>query len=100
MITLYQYPGGDGIGSISPPCLRVDLALRLLNVEFRRKDVRRPTSVAQLSGTGRLPMLDLDGERFVESTRILDELERRYEVPWRVEDPVERASLRAWEYAF
>jgi len=100
LITLYQYPGGDGIGSISPPCLRVDLALRLLGVEFRRKDVRRPNTVAKLSGTGRLPLLDLDGDRFVESTRILDELERRHDVPWQVDDPVERANLRMWEYAF
>ena len=99
MITLYQYPGGDGVGSLSPPCLRADLALRWLGVEFERRDLRRGGEVTGVSRTGRLPVLDIDGERFVESTRILDELERRYDVPWTVESEQDAAHLRIWEYA-
>ncbi len=99
MIVLYQYPGGAGVGSISPPCLRVDLALRWLGVEFERRDLRRGKQVAEVSRTGRLPVLDIGDERFVESTRILDELERRYDAPWRVDSEQDAAHLRVWEYA-
>jgi glutathione S-transferase len=98
-VTLYQYPGGDGIGSVSPPCLRVDMALRWIGVEFERCDLRRGGDVLRVSGTGRLPALDIDGDVFVESTRILDELERRYDVPWKVESEQRAAQLRLWEYA-
>lgn len=98
-ITLYQYPGGDGVGSVSPPCLRVDMALRWLGVEFERRNLRRGGEVRNVSRTGRLPVIDIDGERFVESTRILDELERRYNVPWTVESERDAAHLRIWEYA-
>jgi glutathione S-transferase len=99
MITLYQYLGGDGVGSISPPCLRVDLALRWLGVDFERRDLRRGRQVTAVSRTGRLPVLDIDGERFAESTRILDELERRYAGPWVVESEQDAAHLRLWEYS-
>jgi len=98
-IILYQYLGGDGLGSISPPCLRVDLALRLLGVEFERRDLRRGGDVMNVSATGRLPVLDIDSDRFVESTRILDELERRFDAPWTVESEQDAAHLRVWEYA-
>jgi glutathione S-transferase len=97
-ITLYQYLGGDGVGSISPPCLRADLALRWLGVDFERRDLRRGAEVTKVSRTGRLPVLDIDGERFVESTRILDELERRFDAPWVVESEQDAAHLRLWEY--
>jgi len=96
---LYQYPGGDGVGSVSPPCLRVDMALRLLGEEFERRDLQRGGDVTRVSRTGRLPALDIDGELFVESTRILDELERRHDVPWKVESEQDAAHLRLWEYA-
>lgn len=97
-ITLYQYPGGDGVGSVSPPCLRVDMALRWLGMEFELRNLRRGPEVREVSRTGRLPALDLDGEQFVESTRILDELEKRYDVPWAVESEQDAAHLRLWEY--
>jgi len=99
VITLYQYLGGDGVGSISPPCLRVDLALRWLGVDFERRDLRRGGQVAAVSRTGRLPVLAIDDERFVESTRILDELERRFKAPWVVDSEQDAAHLRLWEYA-
>ena len=98
-ITLYQYPGGDGLGSISPPCLRVDMALRWLGTDFERRDLRRGGEVAKVSRSGRLPVLEIDGDRFIESTRILDELERRFDVPWKVDTESEAAHLRLWEYA-
>ncbi len=98
-IMLYQYPGGDGLGSVSSPCLRVDMALRWLGVEFERKNLRRGGDVRKVSATGKLPAIDIDGERIVESTSILDELERRYDVPWTVDDERQAAHLRLWEYA-
>jgi len=96
-VTLYQYPGGDGVGSVSPPCLRVDLALRWLGLDFTRRNLRGGAD--KVSPTGRLPVLEIDGERFVESTRILDELEHRYDVPWKVASESDAAHLRLWEYS-
>jgi glutathione S-transferase len=95
-ITLYQYPGGHGVGSVSPPCLRVDMALRWLGLEFERRDLRGGAD--KVSQTGRLPVLEIDGERFVDSTRILDELECRFDVPWKVDSDSEATHLRLWEY--
>ena len=98
-ITLYQYPGGDGISSISPPCVRVDLALRWLGVDYEVRNLRRRGEVAQVSRTGRLPVLERDGESFVESTRILDALEQRHDAPWRVDTEREALQVRLWEHA-
>ena len=72
---LHQYPGGDGIGSISPPCLKVELALRLLGVEYKLRNHRSMSKVRKFSPTGRLPVLEIDGEFIADSTVILDRLE-------------------------
>ena len=97
-LVLYQYPGGDGIASISPPCLRVDLAMRWLGKPYDRRDIRDPKITRRVSPINRLPALEIDGQYFAESTRILDELERRFDVPWKVDDPHEATHLRLWEY--
>ena len=51
-ITLYQYPGGDGLGSVSPPCLRVDMALRWIGIKFERRDLRRGGEVLRVRPLG------------------------------------------------
>jgi glutathione S-transferase len=96
-IVLYQYPGGDGVGSVSPPCFKVDLALRLLGAEFELVNLRSPKEVARVSKTGRLPVIELDGERIHDSIRILDELERRFDAPWLDATEAQRIHDRLWE---
>jgi glutathione S-transferase len=50
---------------------------------------------------GTLPVLDLDGERIVDSSRIIAELERRYpQPPLYPEDPAERAAALELEEFF
>jgi glutathione S-transferase len=50
-----------------------------------------PRAMAFSRGDGTLPVLDLDGERIVDSTRIIEALERRFpEPPLYPEDPAER----------
>ncbi len=99
MIVLYQFPGGDGVSSVSPPCVRVEMALRLLGVEYRRVDLRTRRAARRVSVTTRLPVLEIDGERITDSIAILDTLERRWpHAPWIPGDPAERVRDRAWEH--
>jgi glutathione S-transferase len=50
-----------------------------------------PRAMAFSRGAGTLPVLDLDGERIVDSTRIIEGLEQRFpEPPLYPEDPAER----------
>ena len=95
---LYQYPGGDGIGSISPPCLKVDLALRKIGRPFEVVNCG-PRDVARVSPTGRLPVVQLeDGTQVEDSILILDELERRFpEAALAPADERERRVDRLWE---
>jgi glutathione S-transferase len=55
-------------------------------LDFKRIPHRRrsllpgsPRALAFSRGTGTIPVLDLDGERIVDSTRIIETLERRFE---------------------
>ena len=67
-------------------------------LDFKRIPHRRhsllpggPKAMAFSRGDGTLPVLDLDGERIVDSTRIIEELERRFpERPLYPEDAAER----------
>jgi glutathione S-transferase len=95
---LYQYPGGDGVGSVSPPCFKIELALRLLGADYERVNVTSPGKVRQISSTGRLPVLEVDGARIHDSIRILNELEGRFEAPWLDATERERLQDRLWEY--
>jgi glutathione S-transferase len=96
-VVLYQYPGGDGVGSISPPCFKVDLALRLLRADFEIANLRSPKTVRRVSRTGRLPVVEIDGKRTHDSIRILDALENRYDAPWLDATEAQRIHDRLWE---
>jgi glutathione S-transferase len=97
---LYQYPGGDGLPSLSPPCSKVALALGYLGIPHRLQDLKTPQDAKRLGCTGRVPVLELAGVRPVDSVRILDVLEsssvrRRDQAP---SDPAARAQDRVWEH--
>lgn len=96
---LYRYRGGDGIPSISPPCLRIELALSRMQLPYEAVDLRSPGQVRAVNPEGRLPALEIDGTLLGDSTRIMDELERRY--PDRFPAPAEplaRVRDRVWEH--
>lgn len=96
---LYQYPGGDGVSSVSPPCLKVELALRLTEIPHRVENCR-PADAARVSVTGRLPVLELtDGTRVCDSCGALDAIERvAADGALGPVDPAGRARDRVWEH--
>lgn len=96
---LYQYPGADGLSSISPPCMKVEMALKRLEVEYRVENLVSPSRARRVSVTGRLPVLELDGERIPDSIVILDRLERKFPTAslW-PSDPVRRLQDRLWDH--
>ncbi|MGH2984997.1 MAG: glutathione S-transferase family protein [Solirubrobacterales bacterium] len=68
-------------------------ALDFKRIPHRRRSLMPggPRAMAFSRGDGTLPVLDLDGERIVDSTRIIEALERRFpERPLYPEDPAER----------
>jgi len=101
-MVLYQYPGGDGVRSISPPCLKVELALRRVGRPFEIVDCRTPVQARKFSPTGRMPAVRFDDGVVVEdSIRILHELERRFpEAGLSPSDPHERCHDLLWESFF
>lgn len=96
---LYQYAGADRLSSISPPCMKVEMALRRLGAEYRVENVASPSKARRISVTGRLPVLEIDGERVPDSIVILDRLEQRFPKAtlW-PQDPVRRVHDRLWEH--
>lgn len=98
---LHQYPGGAGIGSISPPCLKVELALRRLKIDFKLRNHRSMSKVRKFSRTGRLPVLEVGGEFIGDSTVILDRLEAMYpDGRLSPTDPELQVRDRLWEHFF
>ena len=96
---LHQYPGGDGLTSLSPPCVKIEMALRRIGAEHRVVVCRSSLEAKRVSPSGRLPVLELDGERLFDSQVILDELERRHpESDLFPREPRERTVDRLWEH--
>lgn len=97
-LTLLQYPGGDGLPSLSPPCLKVQLALRLMGLPFDVENARSPFEVSRRSPTGRVPALRI-GERWIaESVTILDLLGEEFpDASIAPSDPSVRAHDRLWD---
>lgn len=99
MLRLYQFPGGDGLSSLSPPCVKVEMALRQLGEEHEVVLFKSTMEARRASPSGRVPVLEVDGEKMVDSVLILDELERRNpEAGLFPRDPRERVIDRLWEH--
>jgi glutathione S-transferase len=98
---LYQYPGGDGLTSVSPPCQRVELALGRLGADYEVVYLKSWSEARKVSATGRLPLLEMDGRRIHDSIEILDELERRIADPaLSPADPDAKIRDKLWEHFF
>jgi hypothetical protein len=61
--------------SLSCPCMSVELFLRINKIPFEEVVVM---DAAEVSPTGRLPMIELNGETYTDSWYILDFLEKKY----------------------
>lgn len=97
-VVLYQYPGDDELASLSPPCLKVHLGLRRLNLPYRAVDLRTPGQVRAKSRTGRVPVLETRAGRICDSVAILDAAEELAGHPLGPDDRAGRAQDRVWEY--
>ena len=85
---------------ISPFCGKVRRILHHKRLPFRTVEYNglRALQARKLGSVGKLPVLDYDGERIADSSRIAEFLEKRHPLPALVPtDPKERAIAQLWE---
>ncbi len=85
---------------ISPFCNKIRKVLAFKNIDFDTINYNglRARDAAALSPAGKLPVLDIDGERIQDSAVIAAALEKRYPEPALYpSDPVDRARACFWE---
>lgn len=92
---LYQY-------EISPFCDKVRRVLNLKGIPFRVENLSLAQTAAgklkKLNPAGKVPVLDLDGERICDSTDIIEAIEARYPEPALIpEDPRQAAQVHILE---
>jgi len=73
MIQLFTFPAAFGLRNVSPFCLKVEMALVHLGLEFEIVEQSDPRQ----SPKGKLPYIVVDGETIADSELIFDELNRR-----------------------
>jgi len=97
-ILLAQYGGAEAGKTLSPACGKVQMALRFKGLEFELRNCITPGEVKRYNPRGRMPALVVDDEPLVDSSDILDELDRRWPEPPLLPDEVrERARCRLVE---
>ncbi len=73
MIQLITFPAAFGLRNVSPFCLKVEMALVHLGLDFEIVEQSDPRQ----SPKGKLPYIVVDGESIADSELIFDELDRR-----------------------
>ena len=97
-ITLVQYPGLTRGKTISPFCGKVHMTLHAKGLTYRTRNLSTPMQVKRFNPRGRVPVLIIDGETFVDSTDIVTELDRRFPDPrLQPRDPAEWAPVKILE---
>ena len=86
---------------ISPFCQKIAKALRYKGIPYEAVDYNGllGSKVAGLSKVGKVPVLDIDGKRIQDSTKIARYLDEAYPDLPRLypADPLERAQIELWE---
>tara|TARA_R110002072_G_scaffold46082_10_gene127997 strand:- start:27109 stop:27822 length:714 start_codon:yes stop_codon:yes gene_type:complete len=72
MITLYTLPPAFGLRNVSPFCLKTEMALTFLKQPFELIHEGDPRKAPK----GKLPFMDIDGERIADSELILLKLDQ------------------------
>ena len=97
-ITLVQYGGATRGMTMSHPCGKVHMALVFKGLGYKTRHCKTPNEVKRYNTRGRVPILILNGERIVDSTDILTELDRRFPNPSLLPaDPRARALVKILE---
>jgi len=76
MITVYQTPAAWDVPNISPFCLKLETYLRMANLPYQA----RPGDPRQ-APLGKLPYIELDGQRIGDSQQIVAALKRNFGDP-------------------
>jgi len=80
-IRLYQFAPDHGAESASSFCVKVQRALTLKGLDYEVENVN-PANLRKVNPqTGKLPVLELQGRRISDSSRILEALEQRAPSP-------------------
>lgn len=85
---------------ISPFCQKVARSLRFKGLDYEAVNYNglKAMFAARLSPVGKLPVVDIDGTRVQDSTRIARYLDQHYpEPPLYPADPQQRAQAELWE---
>lgn len=72
MIVLYQYRPAFGLPNSSPYCIKLEMYLRLANLDYRVETLKGRSK----SYTGKAPYVEIDGKFMTDSGLIIDHLER------------------------
>lgn len=76
VVRVYQFAPDHGAESASPFCIKVQRALRLKGLAYEVVNVS-PPDIAKLNPEAKkLPVLEVDGQRSADSTRILQVIDR------------------------
>jgi glutathione S-transferase len=71
MIKLYTFPAAFGLRNVSPFCVKVEMALKHLGLEFEIEEMTDPRKAPK----GKLPYLDVDGKIIADSELIFEYLD-------------------------
>jgi glutathione S-transferase len=72
MITLYTFPPAFGLRNVSPFCLKVEMALHHLQLDYTIEELSNPAKAPK----GKLPYIVADGQTITDSELILDYLDK------------------------
>ncbi|KAH7710406.1 Protein CDR-2 [Aphelenchoides avenae] len=72
---LYQFPRVKGTANMSPFCLKVEMFLRIHNIEHEIVN-----TTWRRSAEGKLPFIELNGEHIVDSQLIVELLKRHFNI--------------------
>ncbi len=73
MIKLHTFPAAFGLRNVSPFCLKIEMALKYLNLDFEIVEVSDPRQ----SPKGKLPFITVNGQDIADSEIILDYLDKQ-----------------------
>lgn len=74
MVELYTFPETFGLRNVSPFCLKVEMALTHIGIEYQIVEEKDPRN----SPKGKLPYIVLDGESIADSEIILEHLDKTH----------------------
>jgi len=71
MLTLYTFSPAFGLRNVSPFCLKVEMALHHLQIEYKIEEMSNPAKAPK----GKLPFIEVQGKTITDSELILDYLD-------------------------